>query len=63
MADSNTVERKSISVPEFAKMIGISSRFAWTLVKDGKIPSLRIGSRVLIRIVDIDAFLAEAAAQ
>jgi excisionase family DNA binding protein len=55
-----TIEKKSISVPMAAKMIGISSRFTWDLVKEGKLRSFRLGSRVLIRVTDLDAFLAEA---
>ncbi|HPD68831.1 MAG TPA: helix-turn-helix domain-containing protein [Rectinema sp.] len=55
----------SISVPTAAKMLGISARTVWQLVKDHEISSFRIGSRVLIPYQALTTFIEQrlAAAQ
>lgn len=40
--------RLLLSVGEAAQMLNISTSHAWTLVRRGKLPSLRLGHRVLI---------------
>ncbi len=37
-----------VSVAEAARLLGISSWFAWQLVRRGEIRSLRLGRRVLV---------------
>lgn len=41
-------KRLCITVPEMAAMLGISRNFAYELVKQGKLPVVRFGKRVLI---------------
>ena len=41
-------ERLCVTVPEAAKMLGISRNFAYQLVREGKLPSIRFGKRILI---------------
>ena len=49
----------SVSVPVAARLLGISARTAWKLVKAGELPSFRIGSRVLIPYSAITSFVDE----
>ena len=42
------VERLCLTVPEAAAMLGISRNFAYQLVKEGKLSSIRFGKRILI---------------
>jgi excisionase family DNA binding protein len=41
-------KRLCIAVPEAAEMLGISRNFAYELVKQGKLPAIRFGERLLI---------------
>lgn len=40
-----------------ADYLGISNRTVWGLANSGKLPTVRIGSRVLFRPADLDAFV------
>lgn len=40
--------RLCISVPEAAKMLGVSRNFAYELVRTKKLPVIRFGKRILI---------------
>jgi len=42
------MEKKTLSVDETAKALGISRGLAYKAVKSGEIPSIRIGGRFLI---------------
>jgi len=53
------VEPVSVPVPIAAQLLGVSPRTAWTLVKDQKLPSFRIGTRVLIPYSALTAFVNE----
>ena len=41
-------KRLCITVPEAAEMLGISRNFAYQLFREGKLPSIRFGKRILI---------------
>jgi excisionase family DNA binding protein len=43
-----SLEPVLVSVPEAARMLSISVRHAWNLIADGKLPSVRLGRRVLV---------------
>jgi excisionase family DNA binding protein len=51
--------RWCISVPEAAKMLGISRNFAYQLVREGKIPSIRLGKRILIPRIALEEMLRQ----
>jgi len=42
------VERLTLSVTEAAEILGVSRSFMYQLVKENKIPSLKLGNRRLI---------------
>jgi excisionase family DNA binding protein len=51
--------RLCITVPEAAKMLGISRNFAYQLVREGKIPSIRLGKRILIPKIALEEMLRQ----
>ena len=54
-----TNQRELLKMDEVQACLGISKAYAYKLIKEKKIPSLRLGERGAIRVrgVDIDAFL------
>ena len=52
-------DRLVLKVEEAAKMLGISRTKAYELVKQGVIPSMKIGEVKRIRIADLEAFVRE----
>jgi len=57
--DSGTNTRELLKMDEVQACLGISKAYAYKLIKEKKIPSLRLGERGSIRVrgVDLDAFL------
>ena len=54
-------QRELLTMVQVQACLGISKAYAYKLIKDRKIPSLRLGERGAIRVrgVDLDAYLAE----
>jgi excisionase family DNA binding protein len=52
--------RKTISVPEAGRQLGLSRNGAYEAVKRGEIPVVRIGKRILVPADAIDRLLARA---
>jgi excisionase family DNA binding protein len=53
-----TVDNRScITIPEAAKMLGISRNFAYELAKRGELPVLKLGNRKLIPRVRLEKML------
>ena len=50
-------KRLCITVPEAAAMLGISRNFTYQSVKEGKLPSIRFGKRILIPRVALEKML------
>ncbi len=55
--------RLCVTVPEAAKMLGISRNFAYQLVREGKLPSIRFGKRILIPIAALEKMLENGGPQ
>lgn len=51
-------ERPALSVAETAELLGISRWLVQQAVRDGSLPSVRVGRRILIPKVQLDAWLA-----
>jgi len=51
-------QRMTLSVDEAARMLGISRGFAYRAAREGKLPTVRVGHRVLVPRRSLDAFLA-----
>lgn len=46
-----------LSVSEAAELLGMSERWTWAQIKNGKIATVRLGTRRLIRRQDLEAFV------
>jgi excisionase family DNA binding protein len=54
-----SADRLTLSVPEAAQLLGVSRMTAYSAVREGTIPSLRIGRRVLVPRAALDRLLAQ----
>ena len=52
-------ERLCLSVPEAAKILGISRGLAYELARSGRLPALRFGRRLLIPRAALERMLNE----
>ena len=52
--------RRTVSVPEAARIVGIGRSTLYEHVRTGLVPSLRIGGRVVIPTEVIETFLQSA---
>lgn len=52
-------EKRLLSVWEAAQYLGVSHRTLWTWVQQGRIPHRRLGRRVLLDRVQLDALIDE----
>ncbi len=52
-------ERLCLSVPEAAKLLGISRGLAYELARSGRLPALRFGRRLLIPRAALEKMLNE----
>jgi excisionase family DNA binding protein len=48
---------KLLSVAEASKYIGISERYLRSLIAERKVQTVRIGGRVVLRLVDLDRWI------
>lgn len=46
-----------MSIPQGATYLGVSPRFVRRLVDEGRVPYLKVGRLVRLRVADLDAFL------
>ena len=58
-----TLERKTVTVKEAATLLGIGRDTAYAAVRDGTLPSIRLGKRLVIPIVALNKLLSEASQQ
>ena len=54
------VERETLTVAEAGKLLGISRNLAYDLVAQGKLPTLRLGRRLVVPRVALQRLLEEA---
>ena len=55
------LQRLTYSIPEAAKLLGISERHAFTSARRGDIPIIRIGHRMVVPKAALEAMLTGAA--
>ena len=56
-------KRLCLTVPEVAKLLGISRNYCYELVRRGIIPSIRLGKRILIPRAALEKMLEEGVTQ
>lgn len=49
--------KPTVTVPEFARIVGVGRNMGYQLVREGKIRHLRIGARILIPSAAVREFL------
>ena len=54
-------ERLALTVPEAAELLGVSRRFAYEMAAQGKIPSVRLGKKILVPRKSLEAMLDASA--
>ena len=55
-----SVDRKTLSIPEAGKALGIGRSAAYEAARTGQLPTIRIGRRLLVPIVALERLLQEA---
>ncbi|MDO7485484.1 helix-turn-helix domain-containing protein [Peribacillus frigoritolerans] len=53
------MERTTLTTKEVADYLGISTGLVYTLVRERKIPSVKLGRRILFKIDSVDRWLAQ----
>lgn len=56
------MDRKTLSVPEAAEVLGIGRSAAYQAARTGELPTIKIGRRVLVPMVALDRLLGRAEA-
>ena len=51
------IERRTYTVPEVAKILGIGRNTAYEVCRNGEIPTIKIGGRILVPRAAIDDLL------
>jgi excisionase family DNA binding protein len=66
--ETNAMEREipaiqpiTVGAKDAAAMTGLSRATIWNMIKDGRLSSVRIGRRTLVRVSSIEALLEQAA--
>ena len=57
------VERLAYSPGELARALGISKTYAYQLLREGRIKSIRVGWRWLVPVREVEAFLRSKGAE
>jgi excisionase family DNA binding protein len=57
---TDQIQPHAVSIADAAAMIGVGKSTIWLFIKDGKLKSVRLGRRRLIRIADLHALLDQA---
>ena len=60
MSHPNPTERLVLTVDEAAEILGISRGLAYRMVREGAIPNVRMGRRMLVPRSALDRMLEEA---
>ena len=53
-------ERATLTIPEVGRILGIGRQTAYEMARQGKIPVLRLGKKLLVPKVALERMLAEA---
>lgn len=51
-------EQRLVGVDAAATMLGVSTNFAYAMIRDGDLPVVDLGKRTLVAVADIDALIA-----
>ena len=57
MVKDKAVKRATITIEEAAKRLGIGRNQAYEAAREGQIPTIRIGKRILVLVAALDRLL------
>ena len=60
VTDPTRTERKTVTVEEAARMLGVGRNTAYEAVRTGELPSLRIGRRIVVPVRALERLLDSA---
>ena len=52
------MEKRTYSIPEVAKVLGIGRTAAYEAARTGEIPTIRLGKRILVPVAAMERLLA-----
>lgn len=52
------LEKQTLSIAETTKVLGVGRSTLYALIKEGRLPVRKLGTRTLILKVDLDDFIA-----
>lgn len=55
-----TIEPMLLNTRQTAKLLNISERTVFSLIKEGKLPSVKIGRCLRFSVADLETFIAQA---
>ena len=58
--DTDALERATMTIPEAAVYLGISRNSAYKAAREGGIPSVRVGNRLIVPKAALEKLLADA---
>jgi excisionase family DNA binding protein len=61
MSNDKQIERRALSPREAERTLGISHATLFRLLKSGRLRRIKVGSRTIIPVAEIDAFLNDGA--
>lgn len=53
------MEKLVYNISEVADILGISKTFAYTLVKQNKLPAIRIGKRIIVARIRLEQWISD----
>ena len=56
----DAIVRRTMTIGEAAKVLGVSKNKAYLAARDGQIPTIRLGKRLLVPLVALERMLADA---
>ena len=54
------MEKRTYSIPEAAKALGVGRSAAYEAARTGQIPTIRIGKRILVPVAALERLLADS---
>ncbi len=54
------MDKKTLTVPEAAEVLGIGRAAAYEAARTGEIPTIKIGKRILVPLVALERLLSDA---
>jgi excisionase family DNA binding protein len=56
---TRTIERGTYSAPEAFERLGVGRTLGYQMIRDGRLPALRFGRRVVVPVAAIERLLAD----